>query len=65
MARPPKSTVSRLARLGGLTSRVSGSYLGQRIAGAFQGADARAESLRQTHLANAERVVKSISALRR
>ena len=64
MARPPKSTVSRLARLGGLTSRVSGSYLGQRIAGAFQGADARAESLRQTHLANAERVVNTMGTLK-
>lgn len=64
MANPPKSTVSRLARLGGLTSRVSSSYLGQRIAGAFQGAEARAESLRKTHLANAERVVSTMGNLK-
>lgn len=62
--RPPKSKMSRLARLGTLTSRVSGSYLGQRITGAFQGEEARAESLRQVHLKNAERVVSTMGALK-
>ncbi len=62
--RPPKSKMSRLARLGTLTSRVSGSYLGQRITGAFQGEEQRAESLRQVHLKNAERVVSTMGALK-
>ncbi len=61
---PPKSKLSRMARLGGLTSRVSTSYLGQRIAGAFQGDEAREASLRQAHLKNAERVVTTMGSLK-
>ncbi|MDG1479984.1 MAG: AarF/ABC1/UbiB kinase family protein [Myxococcota bacterium] len=64
MAKPPRSKMSRLARLGGLTSRVSGSYLGQRIRGAFQDEEGRAASLRKTHLENAERVVATMGNLK-
>ena len=62
--RPPSSKVSRLARLGSLTSKVSTSYLSQRIAGAFQGDAQREASLRQTHLRNAERVVSTMGTLK-
>jgi predicted unusual protein kinase regulating ubiquinone biosynthesis (AarF/ABC1/UbiB family) len=64
MAKPPRSKMSRLARLGGLTSRVSGSYLGQRIKGAFQDEEGRAASMRRTHLENAERVVATMGTLK-
>ena len=65
--KPPKSRISgvgRLARLGTLTSKVSGSYLGQRIRGTFQAEDARKESVRKTHLANAERLANTMGALK-
>lgn len=62
--KPPQGTVGRLARLGGLTSRVSGSYLGQRIRGAFQDEETRAKALRRLHLQNAERVVDTMGALK-
>ena len=62
--RPPSSQVSRLAKLGSLTSRVSGSYLGQRIVGAFQDEETRSRALRKLHLENAERVVDTMGALK-
>jgi len=64
MPKPPKSRINRLARLGGLTSRVSGSYLGQRIKGVFQDADTRKDALHKLHLQNAERVVDTMGALK-
>lgn len=64
MARPPKSKLSRLARLGGLSSRVSSSYLGQRIKGAFQDEDTRRSALKKLHLENAERVVATMGNLK-
>jgi predicted unusual protein kinase regulating ubiquinone biosynthesis (AarF/ABC1/UbiB family) len=64
MAKPPTSPVSRIARLGGLTSRISGSYLGQRIAGVFQDEETRESALRKLHLENAERVVETMGALK-
>ena len=63
MAQPP-SKIGRIARLGGLTSRVSGSYLGQRILGAFQDEETREASLRKLHLENAEKVVETMGALK-
>ncbi len=54
----------RLARLGGLTSRVSGSYLGQRVKGAFQDRETRLRELDETHLRNAERVAETMSRLK-
>ena len=53
-----------MARLGGLTSRVSGSYLGQRIKGVFQDSDTRRDALHKLHLENAERVVDTMGALK-
>jgi len=63
-SKPPSSRFGRIARLGGLTSRVSGSYLGQRIKGAFQDADTRRDALHKLHLENAERVVDTMGALK-
>jgi predicted unusual protein kinase regulating ubiquinone biosynthesis (AarF/ABC1/UbiB family) len=60
----PTSKLGRMARLGGLSSRVSGSYLGQRIAGVFQDEDTRQAALRRLHLQNAERVVDTMSVLK-
>jgi predicted unusual protein kinase regulating ubiquinone biosynthesis (AarF/ABC1/UbiB family) len=62
--KPPPSRFGRMARLGGLTSRVSGSYLGQRIKGVFQDADTRRDALHKLHLENAERVVDTMGALK-
>ena len=59
-----KSRLGRMMRLGGLTSKVSSSYLGQRITGAFQKEEQRKESLYRTHLKNAERVVDAMSVLK-
>lgn len=56
--------LSRLSRLGALTTRVSGSYLGQAISGLFQDEEARKRSLEQTHLANAERIVRDLGSLK-
>ena len=58
------SGMGRIARLGALTSRVSGSYLGQRIKGAFQDPEARDKAMRRLHLDNAERVVQTMGALK-
>jgi predicted unusual protein kinase regulating ubiquinone biosynthesis (AarF/ABC1/UbiB family) len=58
------SRLGRLARLGGLTSKVSGSYLGQRIKGAFQDGEVRDKAMRALHLENAERVVETMGALK-
>ncbi|HCH65361.1 MAG TPA: hypothetical protein DFR83_21325 [Deltaproteobacteria bacterium] len=62
--KPPTSRFGRMARLGGLTSRVSGSYLGQRIKGVFQDSDTRRDALHKLHLENAERVVDTMGALK-
>jgi len=61
---PPRSKTGRLVRLGGLTSRVSGSYLGQRLKGAFQDEERRAKALKRIHLENAEKVVETMGALK-
>ena len=58
------SKVGRIARLGTLTSKVSGSYFGQSIRGNFQGEESRKESVRRTHLANAERLASTMGALK-
>ncbi|MGB0640418.1 MAG: ABC1 kinase family protein [Myxococcota bacterium] len=62
--KPPKSKLSRLARLGGLSSRVSGSYMGQRVKGIFQDPEQRTAALNKLHLANAERVVETMGTLK-
>ena len=64
MSSPPKGKLGRLARLSGMTTRVAGSYLGRRMAGVFQGADARRSSLDSLHLRNAEQIVGTMGHLK-
>lgn len=60
MAKP--SRLSRLARLGGLTSQVSASYVGQRVKSLIRGDDP--ESLRRAHIENAARIAEAMSRLK-
>lgn len=56
--------LSRLGRLGSLTTRVGTSYLGQSIAGLFQDEDARRGALDKIHRENAERIVAQLGSLK-
>lgn len=58
------SKLSRMAQLGALTTRVSSSYLGQKVAGMFQGEEARKASLDRTHHENAERIAANLGQLK-
>ena len=49
--------ISRLAKLGALSSKVSGSYLSQKIRSSLQSKDVEEQELQHTHLENAERIV--------
>ena len=64
MASPPKSKLGRLARLGGLTSRMTSAYVGSRLASAFQDEDARHRTMSRLHLENAERMVETVGRLK-
>jgi len=56
--------LSRLARLGTLTTKVGASYLGQRVAGVFQDEEQRKAALEKVHSANAQRIVGQLGALK-
>ncbi|MDP2304539.1 MAG: AarF/ABC1/UbiB kinase family protein [Pseudomonadota bacterium] len=58
------SKLSRMAQLGALTTRVSSSYLGNKVAGIFQGEETRKASLDRTHQQNAERIVANLGSLK-
>lgn len=58
------SKLSRLGRLGSMSVGVSASYLGQRVAGLFQDEETRRQKLRDTHVANAERIVAQLGSLK-
>ncbi|MDP2315981.1 MAG: AarF/ABC1/UbiB kinase family protein [Pseudomonadota bacterium] len=58
------SKLTRMAQLGALTTRVSSSYLGNKVAGIFQGEEARKASLDRTHQENAERIVANLGTLK-
>ncbi len=64
MARPPKGTLARLARLGGLASRVSSSYVGDKIKSVVRDPEARRRALDRLNLDNAERVVATVGRLK-
>lgn len=64
MASPPKGPLRRLASLSGLTSRVTSSYVGQRLVSAFQDADLRKEAMDRLHVRNAERIVATVGHLK-
>jgi predicted unusual protein kinase regulating ubiquinone biosynthesis (AarF/ABC1/UbiB family) len=61
---PPRSKLGRMARLGGLSSRVGSSYLGQQVKSVFQSEEVRERALNRLHLKNAERVVETMGALK-
>lgn len=58
------SKLGRLAVLGGLTSRVSSSYFGQRIKGVFQSDEERSSSIRELHIENATRVADTMGQIK-
>ena len=58
------SKLSRMAQLGALTTRVSSSYLGQKVAGIFQGEEERKASLQRAHHENAERIAANLGQLK-
>jgi predicted unusual protein kinase regulating ubiquinone biosynthesis (AarF/ABC1/UbiB family) len=64
MSRRAPSRISRLARLGGLTGRISSSYIGERVRDAFRGRDQRKEALDRLHVDNAELVVETLGRLK-
>lgn len=58
------SRLSRLASIGSTAVGVGASYLGQRVAGVFQGEEARKDALARTHKENAERIVANLGQLK-
>ncbi|GDX80016.1 ABC transporter [Deltaproteobacteria bacterium] len=58
------SKFGRLAKLGSLTTRVTGSYLGQQLAGLVQSEEKRKEALDRLHIHNAGRIVENLGALK-
>lgn len=58
------SPLGRLAKLGGLTTRVGSSYLGQRVAGLFQDEATRKAALDRLHVDNAEQIATSLGQLK-
>jgi predicted unusual protein kinase regulating ubiquinone biosynthesis (AarF/ABC1/UbiB family) len=62
--KPPKGPLSRVTRLAGLSTRVSGSYVKRRLAGAFQNAEIRERAMRRLNQINAERVVETVGRLK-
>lgn len=60
--RTPK--LSRLARLGGLTGRITTSYVGQKLKGVLTDADARERAMHKLHLDNAKHVVDAMSQMK-
>ena len=64
MSSPPKGRLARLASLSGLAGRVTGSYVGQRVASLVQSPEARRDALDRINLENAERVVETVGRLK-
>ncbi len=58
------SKLGRLAKLGSLTTRVTGSYLGQQLAGLVQNEAQRKEATQKLHVQNAGRIVQNLGALK-
>ncbi len=55
---------SRLAKLSGLTSKVSSTYIAQRIKGVFQSEEDNDFAVRKLHVENAERIADAMSTLK-
>ncbi len=58
------SKLGRLAKLGSLTTKVTGSYLGQQIAGLVQSEEKRKDALDRLHIQNAGRIVENLGSLK-
>ena len=59
-----KGRFSRIARITGVSGKVGGSWLGQKVKGAFQSAKERAKGERETQIRGAREVVKTMGALK-
>ena len=65
MADKPPSRLRRLARLTGLTSRVTGSYVGQQVKSVLSGnSEPTKEELDRLHVENTGRIVDAMSKLK-
>ncbi len=64
MADKPESKLGRLARLGGLTSRVGSKYIGQRLRGAFKDQASDEAERRQLHIDSAKQVARQLGQLK-
>ena len=64
MASPPKGKLARLARLGGLASRVSTSYVGTKLKSVVRDPQTRRRAMERLHLDNAERIVQTVGRLK-
>jgi predicted unusual protein kinase regulating ubiquinone biosynthesis (AarF/ABC1/UbiB family) len=58
------SRLRRVARLGGLTSRVGSTYLGQKVKGVFQDEELRKRALDKLHVENAETIARTMGSLK-
>lgn len=56
--------LSRLARLGSLTGRITSSYVGQKLRGVLTDEDARNRAMQKLHLENARHVVDTMSTMK-
>ena len=64
MSRKKGSRLGRLARIGGLGSRVGGSWVGQKIKGALQSADDAEEGRRKQAIDGAREVVRTMRTMK-
>jgi predicted unusual protein kinase regulating ubiquinone biosynthesis (AarF/ABC1/UbiB family) len=64
MSKPPRSRLGRLARLGRLTSKVTGSYMGHQLRGMFQSDEESNADLDRVHVENARRVADVMGQLK-
>jgi predicted unusual protein kinase regulating ubiquinone biosynthesis (AarF/ABC1/UbiB family) len=64
MAKPPKSRLARVARLGAMSGRVGASYMGRRLKGVLEGSELKEKALKRLHVENAEKVVETVGRLK-
>lgn len=62
MSKP--SRLGRLAQLGGLTSRLTGSTIAERVRDVFRDEDAKKQAKERLHLDHAERLVETLGRMR-
>jgi predicted unusual protein kinase regulating ubiquinone biosynthesis (AarF/ABC1/UbiB family) len=59
-----KGRVSRFLKLGGLTTKVGASYLGQKIKGSFVSDETKERSIVRANVRNAERIARTLGELK-